>query len=159
MTATAAEIVTDELFETTDATDEATESVTEPASEPTLVEQCQALANVLGAQGIGVNFGTLFNLSDLKPAVEAIAAGSILITKGVCTQGEWEEAVFTTLREVLSSALDGVAEAKRKEAEEAAKGPPLIVPDRAQPTRAELRALRALGGGSMHNAGARGRRR
>ncbi len=75
-----------------------------------LVQECQQLAEGLAKLGVSVNFGAGVNLLDLKPAVEASAAGSLLVTKGVCTAEEWYLTVFGTLHSVLSATLQQAEE-------------------------------------------------
>lgn len=136
---------------------EDTETPSAPSSEPkpelTLTEQCHALAQGLGALGINVQYGGVFNLADLKPAIDAAAAGAMLIQKGICTREEWDEVSLTMLREVLAATLQQVEIARAQSTR-----PQLALPHRDAPTPSEERVLRALrsprqGAGSMHNVG------
>jgi|GEM_PF-6674685 len=77
-----------------------------------LVPLCQQLANKIAEYGVSVNFGGKIKLMDLKPTVEAGAAASLLVSKGVCTQDEWDSTVFELLYEMLANTLQRIEEAR-----------------------------------------------
>lgn len=88
-----------------------------------LAAECQRMAERLAELGIGVNYGGRINLRDLSPAIDASAAGAVLVAKGICSQEEWQ---FTTLR-LLQSVLAPVLQKAEEEALQAAK-PRIAVP-------------------------------
>jgi hypothetical protein len=91
---------------------------------------CQRMAETLASQhGLSVNFGGALNLGDLKPTIEASAAGTMLIMKGICTPEEWSDVVHLTLRNVLASVLQS-AEERRLSAPPQPEASKIIVPER-----------------------------
>lgn len=115
------------------ASEAATQAVTEEtsdASDTSLFADCQRMAETLASQhGLSVNFGGALNLGDLKPTIEASAAGTMLIMKGICTPEEWSDVVHLTLRNVLASVLQS-AEERRLSAPPQPEASKIIVPER-----------------------------
>lgn len=79
-----------------------------------LIAECHQLAQQLADYGVAVNFGGAINMGDLKPGIEASAAGVMLVMKGICTADEWSDMVHLTLRSVLAHVLQSVEEQRLK---------------------------------------------
>jgi hypothetical protein len=83
-----------------------------PEQNPIFAE-CLKIGEELAVYGIPWGFGIGVNTSEMKPAAFADAAAQILIQKGICTTEEWDNMVFTVLRESMQKVLEAVKNQRR----------------------------------------------
>lgn len=76
-------------------------------------QECIALGNQLAALGVQWGFGVAENVGEMKPSVFADALAQILIAKGVFTEDEWADVMWTVLRDKTAAILEAIR-AQRK---------------------------------------------
>lgn len=74
---------------------------------------CRELAKRLAEAGLAIQYNGAVNVSeDLRPRVDAMAACTLLMQKGICSQAEVDLARAEALHELLEKILQAMEEAQ-----------------------------------------------